>query len=93
MLDDVQDSDEDMEDYDEESEEDEGSLYAPSEATSELSIEEEEETSRDADLVELPLVDPCNFLLLLPRELRDKVRVLSAATIVRALSLMICLRI
>lgn len=92
MLDDVQDSDEDMEDYDEESEEDEGSLYAPSEATSELSIEEEE-ASRDADLVELPLVDPCNFLLLLPRELRDKVRVLSAATIVRALALMICLRI
>lgn len=92
MLDDVQDSDEDMEDYDEESEEDEGSLYAPSEATSELSIEEEE-ASRDADLVELPLVDPCNFLLLLPRELRDKVRVLSAAAIVRALALMICLRI
>ena len=92
MLDDVQDSDEDMEDYDEESEEDEGSLYAPSEATSELSMEEEE-PSRDADLVELPLVDPCNFLLLLPRELRDKVRVLSAATIVRALALMICLRI
>ena len=92
MLDDVQDSDEDMEDYDEESEEDEGSLYAPSEATSELSIEEEE-ASRDADLVELPLVDPCNFLLLLPRELRDKVRVLSAATIVRALALTICLRI
>lgn len=92
MLDDVQDSDEDMEDYDEESEEDEGSLYAPSEVTSELSIEEEE-ASRDADLVELPLVDPCNFLLLLPRELRDKVCVLSAATIVRALALMICLRI
>lgn len=90
MLDDVQDSDEDMEDYDEESEEDEGSLYAPSEATSELSIEEDE-ASRDADLVVLPLVDPCNFLLLLPRELRDKVRVLSAATIVRALALMICL--
>lgn len=94
MLDDVQDSDEDMEDYDEESEEDEGSLYAPSEATSELSIEEEEEeASRDADLVELPLVDPCNFLLLLPRELRDKVGVLSAAPIVRALALTICLRI
>lgn len=92
MLDDVQDSDEDMEDYDEESEEDEGSLYAPSEATSELSIEDEE-ASRDAELVELPIVDPCNFLLLLPRELRDKVRVLSAATIVRALALMICLRI
>ena len=91
MLDDVQDSDEDMEDYDEESEEDEGSLYAPSEATSELSIEEE--ASRDADLVELPLVDPCNLLLLLPRELRDKVRVFSAATIVRAHALMICLRI
>lgn len=93
MLDDVQDSDEDMEDYDEESEEDEGSLYAPSEATSELSIEEEEEASRDVDLVELPLVDPCNFLLLLPRELRDKVGVLSAAPVVRALALTICLRI
>ena len=88
MLDDIQDSDEDMEDY-EESEEDEGSLYAPSETTSELSIEE---VSRDADLIELPRVDPCKFLLLLPRELRDKVGVLSAATFVRAYALMICLR-
>lgn len=70
VVDDVQDSDEDMEDYDEESEKDEGSLYAPTEATSELGREEPEENK---GLMEMPPIDPCKFLVLLPRELRDKI--------------------
>lgn len=90
MVDDVQDSDEDMEDYDEESEKDEGSLYAPTEATSELGREEPEENK---GLMEMPPIDPCKFLVLLPRELRDKVCTLSATNCVRAHALTICLRI
>ena len=70
MHDDVQDSDEDMRDYDEGSEEDEGSLYAPTEIIGELSIEE---PYWDENLIQLPHPDPCQFLLVLPREVRDKV--------------------
>ena len=90
MLDDVQDSDEDMEDYDEGSEEDEGSLYAPSEATSELSMEE---IIKNEKSVQLPSADCCNFLLKLPRELRDKVRALGATGCVRVHVLTIFLHI
>lgn len=90
MVDDVQDSDEEMDDYDEESKEDEGSLYAPTEATSELGGER---PYKDDDFMELSLVDPCKFLMLLPRELRDKVCALSASIRVRAHALTKCERI
>ncbi|CAD6578485.1 MAG: hypothetical protein ASARMPRED_008733 [Alectoria sarmentosa] len=70
MADYVQDSDEEMEDYSEKSEEDEGSLYAPTEATSEVS---EENPDEDEDSIEVSTIEPCNFLELLPRELRDKI--------------------
>ena len=90
MVDDVQDSDQEMEDCGEDSEEDEGSLYAPTEATSEVG---EEELVRDEDLMELPLENPCKFLVLLPRELRDKVCTLNAPFCIRAYALTIFLRI
>lgn len=90
MVDDVQDSDQEMEDCGEDSEEDEGSLYAPTEATSELS---EEEPIKLEDLMELPLEDPCKLLVLLPRELRDKVCTLNAPFCIRAHALTISLRI
>ena len=70
MVDDVQDSDEEMEDDYQESQEDEGSLYVPTEATSDLG---DDGLVGNEDPTELPLIDPCNFLMLLPRELRDKV--------------------
>lgn len=103
MIDDVQDSDEDMEDVDEESEGSEGSLFidgksegaegslhASTEAISELSGEE-----RDSDegTVEPPATDPCKSLLHLPRELRDKVCIISATFGVLAHTQMIRLRI
>lgn len=90
MVDDVQDSDEAMKDDYEEDEEDEGSLYAPIEATSELGGEKIVE---DEDLMKLSLIDPCDYLMLLPRELRDKVCTLSATTCVRAYALTLFLRI
>ena len=74
MLDDTT-FDEDMENSDEDSEEDEGSEYVPSETTS------ESDTGADGTLENLvgePPQEPCKFLLLLPRELRDKVRGFSA---------------
>lgn len=93
-MDDVQDADEETEDDDEESEEDDEeseeydvSLYAPTKATTELS---EEESNEDEDSEEMPKVDPCKFLLLLPRELRDKVCALSAVTCACAHALTIC---
>lgn len=89
-VDDLQDSDEDMEDYSEESEEDEGSLYVQSEATSDLGGEEFDE---DKVLMELPPKDPCKFLVLLPRELRDKVCTPRGPICIRAHTLTICLRI
>lgn len=56
-----------MEDSGGESEEDdEGSLYAPTEITSDLGGEE---TGKDDDSMELRHKDPCKFLSLLPREL------------------------
>lgn len=71
MADDVQDSDEETEDSGGESEEDdEGSLYAPTEITSDLGGEE---PGKDDDSMELRHKNPCKFLSLLPRELRDKV--------------------
>lgn len=71
IMEGVQDSNEDTEDYDQENEKDEGSLYAPSEATSELGSESSNE---DEDSMELSAVGFCMFLMRLPRELRDKVR-------------------
>lgn len=68
-VEDFHDSDEDMEESDEESEEDEGSLYSPSEFLSEVG---REELGDDEDLLGPPPED-CRFLVLLPRELRDKV--------------------
>ena len=58
-----------MEEPDEEIEEDEGSLYQPSETPSEV---DREEIDDDKDLLGSPL-EECRFLALLPRELRDKV--------------------
>lgn len=72
MLDHFQNPDEDLKDHDEESEEDEGSLYVPSEATSELDMEIVDEEEESLKLLRVP---PCTFLLRLPREIRDKVRV------------------
>ena len=84
MLDDLV-SGEDVEDYDEDDEDDEddegdeGSEYLPSENTSETRSElDMEAVSTVEELVEMTPVQPCKFLLLLPRELRDKVRVFSA---------------
>ena len=72
-------SDEDVEDYDEDDGRDEGSEYVPSENTSETRSElDMEAVSIVEELVESTPVQPCKFLLLLPRELRDKVRVFSA---------------
>ena len=75
-------SDEDVEDYDEDDEDDkrdEGSEYVPSDDTSETRSElDMEAVSTVEELVESTPVQPCKFLLLLPRELRDKVRVFSA---------------
>lgn len=88
---DVQDSDEQMEDRGEESEEDEGSLYAPTEATSELGGElGEDEPKEDEHSVELPPIDSCKFLVSFPRELRDKGCALSAITYTRAYVPTIC---
>ena len=78
----VQDSDEDMCDYDEDSEEDEGSLYVPSVVESDLDMEEPNKYEKS---VELPRPNSCKFLLLLPREIRDKVCVLSTAICVRSM--------
>lgn len=72
MLDHSQNTDDDLKDYDEESGEDEGSLYVPSEATSELDMETVDEEEESLKLLRVP---PCTFLLGLPREIRDKVRV------------------
>ena len=80
LLGGVQNSDEDMLDYDEESEEDEGSLYVPSDVESDLDMEEPNEYEK---LMELPPLNYCKFLLLLPREIRDKVCVLSTTICVR----------
>ena len=82
-MDDSQDSDYDMEDYDDESGEDQGSLYAPTEATSELGYTSGEELNKDTALIGPSLRDPCKFLLLLPRELRDKVRAIVASICIR----------
>lgn len=71
MLDHFQTPDEDLRDYDEESEEDEGSLYVPSEATSDLDMEIVDKEEESLKLLRVP---PCMFLLRLPREIRDKVR-------------------
>lgn len=68
-VDDPQDSDEDMEDSDKESEDDKGSVYLPSETPSEVDGERLDE---DKGLLGPPPED-CRFLVLLPRELRDKV--------------------
>lgn len=68
---DVRDSDEDMEDSDEESEEDDGSVYVPSGTPSEAGGEELDDNE---DLMEATPKDDCDFLELLPRELRDRVR-------------------
>ena len=73
ILDGVQDSNKDKEDYNEKSKEDMGSLYAPREATSELNTEPSNE---DVESMESPSEDPCKFLTILPRELRDKVCIL-----------------
>ncbi len=89
MVDDVHDSDREMEDYSEESVEDEGSIYAPTEATGEL---DEEDFFKDEDLMEPPLEEPCKFLVLLPRELRDKVCTLTVPFHIRAHALTIVLR-
>ncbi len=89
-MDDVQDPDEDIGGYDEESEEDEGSLYAPTEATSELGVQEANEVEES---MQLSHPDPCAFLLLLPRELRDKVCGFNATISVRANVQTICSRI
>ena len=89
MVDEFQDSGREMEDYDEESAEDEGSIYAPTEATGEL---DEEDSFEDEDLMELPLEEPCKFLVLLPRELRDKVCTLTVPFHIRARTLTIILR-
>lgn len=81
MLNDLA-SDEDGEDYDEgyeDDERDEGSEYQPSENTSQTRSElDMEAVSTVEDLVESIPEQTCKFLLLLPRELRDKVRVFSA---------------
>lgn len=90
MADYVQDSDEEMEDYSEKSEEDEGSLYAPTEATSEVS---EKNPDEDEDSVEVSTIEPCNFLDLLPRELRDKVCALRVIICVRIHALTTCFHI
>ena len=80
MLDDLA-SDEDVEDYDEDDEDDErdeGSEYLPSENISETRSElDVEHLSAVDEIVESTPVQTCRFLLLLPRELRDKVRVFS----------------
>ena len=76
-----------MKDYDEESEEDEGSLYVPSEATSELNTEV---VNTYEALVKPSPLHPCMFLLLLPREIRDKVRVLRVTFYGRTHALTIC---
>ena len=68
---DVQDSDEEMDNCDEESEEDEGSLYAPTELTS-MSVERSSAEGENLTSAQPP--DSCRFLKDLPRELRDKVR-------------------
>ena len=70
IVNDIQDSDQEMEDSNQESDEDEGSLYAPTEATSELG---EENSNEYEGTMKPPPMDPCMFLVLLPRELRDKV--------------------
>ena len=89
MVDDLPDFDREMEVYGEESAENEGSLYAPTEATSEL---DEEASFKDEDLMELPLENPCKFLVLLPRELRDKVCTLTVPFRIRAHTLTIIIR-
>ena len=79
MFDDLV-SDEDVEDYDEDDEDDERDEgYLPSENTSETRSElDMEAVSTVEELVESTPVQTCKFLLLLPRELRDKVRVFIA---------------
>lgn len=68
LKNDIQDSDEEMED-DEENEEDEGSLFAPTETT-ELDGEKSDE---DEGTIDPSPIELCMFLVRLPRELRDKV--------------------
>ena len=79
--------DEDKEDYDEESMGDDRSEYVLSEATSELDMET---VSTSETLVESLTVPPCRFLTLLPRELRDKVCILSVNSFVRVQALRPC---
>ena len=52
-----------------------------------------ERLDEDEDLIGLPLFNPCMFLMLLPRELRDKVRALSATFRVSAHALTTRVRI
>ena len=82
-------SDEEVEDYDEDDENDErdqGSEYLPSENTSETRSEVDMEAlSTVEELAESTPVRPCMFLQLLPRELRDKVRVFSANVLNRVM--------
>ena len=70
LADGGQDSGEEMEEGGQESDKDEVSMYAPSEGISELG---EEEPDASEDLTELATEYPCKFLVLLLRELRDKV--------------------
>ena len=93
MLDDLV-SDEDVEDSDEDDERDEGSEYLPSETISETRSElDVEAVSTVEELVESTPVQTCKFLLLLPRELRDKVRVFSTNILKRVHGLTAGLRI
>ena len=69
-MDDVHDADEDLKHSNEEGKEHDGSVHVPSRIPSEVGGEVLDD---DKELMEATSKDDCDFLELLPRELRDKV--------------------
>ena len=69
-MDDIHDADEDIKHSNEESKEDHGSVHVPSKIPIEVRVKVLDD---DKELMEATPKDDCDFLELLPRELRDKV--------------------